>query len=176
MRKKRLKMVHIQFQFTKDRKKDALRFLIAGLFFFSLVTVYWNRAPTPLKNLEQGYKGFVLKGTHAQKMLDEQGVALIKTWLEQYTTPTINPVTILTQYRRINNPMNHYELAIGMTTSAEDGFREYAIYQSGQTIYLQVEPMGIDRVLHASFSAGDLEKALEPYIKGEFKSTPTVFP
>ena len=72
--------------------------------------------------------------------------------------------------------MDHYELAIGMTSLAEDGFREYAIYQSGQTIYLQVEPMGIDRVLRASFSASDLEEALEPYIKGEFQSTSTAYP
>ena len=169
-------MVHIQLQFTKNRKKDALRFLVAGLFLFSMITVYWNRAPTPLKNLEQGYQGFILKGALQQKMLDEQGVALIKTWLEQHTSPAINPVSILRQYRHIKKPMDHYELAIGMTSLSEDGFREYAIYQSGRTIYLQVEPMGIDRVLHASFSASDLEKALEPYIKREFRSTTTAYP
>ncbi len=169
-------MVHIKFQFTKNRKKDAIRFLVAFLLFFTIITVYWNQYSSPVKSLAKGYQGFVLKGSLQQKMLDEQGVALIKTWIEENTSPTINPVTILLQHQQSKKPMEHYELAIGMTPLSEDEFREYAIYQSGNTIFLQIEPMGIDRVLRATFSSRDLETALEPYIKGEFLSTTTAYP
>ena len=109
-------------------------------------------------------------------MLNEEGVALIKTWLEENTSPTINPFKILVQHHRSESPDQHFELAIGMTSTMEDGFREYAVYQSGNTIYLMVEPMGIDRVLSASFSPKELESALAPYIEGEFVSTATTTP
>ena len=174
MAKKKRKKPGIKFKFTEDRKKDTLRFLLAGVFFLALITVYWNHSTTPLTSLASGYQGFVLSGQHEQKMLDEAGVALIKDWLEQHTSPTINPLTILIQHRKSRKPDRHYELAIGMTPVDEEGIREYAIYQRGHTIFLQVEPLGIDRVLDATFSATDLESALVPYIKGEFRSNITV--
>jgi len=171
MMKKRRKSTRIAFRFTANRKKDVFRFLLAGLCLFSLIAIYWNQFGTPLDSLSQGYQGFVLKGMHQQKMLDERGVALIKSWLEQKTSPTINPLTILQQHRRSGQPTRHYELAIGMRSSDAAAIREYAIYQTGHTIYLRVEPIGIDRVLDATFSARDLESALKPYISGEFRST-----
>lgn len=176
MKRKRRRFAHINFQFTTSRRNDIIRFLVAGLIFFSMVTVYWNQSSTPLKNLAQGYQGYIFNGLHEQKMLDEEGVALIKSWLEEQTSPTLNPVTILRQYQHSKKPTENYELAIGMLPLSEDGIREYAIYQIGQTIYLQVEPMGVDRVLSASFSAKDLESALSPYIKGEFRSTANTSP
>lgn len=176
MKRKRRRFAHINFQFTTSRRNDIIRFLVAGLIFFSMVTVYWNQSSTPLKNLAQGYQGYIFNGLHEQKMLDEEGVALIKSWLEEQTSPTLNPVTILRQYQHSKKPTENYELAIGMLPLSEDGIREYAIYQIGQTIYLQVEPMGVDRVLSASFSAKDLESALSPYIRGEFRSTANTSP
>lgn len=176
MRKKRRKKVHLKFQHTKDRKKDAIRFLIAGVCFLMLITVFWNQSTTPLKSLSAGYQGFVLKGSLETQMVDEAGVALIKQWLEEQTSPTLNPFKILTHYRRSTKPTEHYELAIGMAPTTEEDFREYAIYQAGNIIYLRVEPMGIDRVLTARFSSADLESALKPYITGEFRSTSAYTP
>ncbi len=174
MAKKKRKPPRIKFHFTANRKKDTLRFLIAGVFFLSLITVYWNNASTPLKSLASGYQGYIIKGRHKQMVIDEKGVALIKDWLEQQTSPTINPLTILVNHQQSRKPTQHYQLAIGMVSTDEEAIREYAIYQNDHTIYLQVEPLGIDRVLDASFSIEDLESALEPYIKGEFRSNITV--
>lgn len=171
MKRKRAKKIQIKFRLTKNRKGDVIRYAIAGLFFFSLLTMYWNHSETPLKNLERGYHGFILAGQYKQHMLDEKGVTLIKSWLEEKTSPSLNPITILVEHQKSKNPEKNYELVIGMTAMTEDGFREYAIYQTQKTIYLRVEPMGIDRVLRASFSANDLQKALKPYIGGEFRST-----
>ncbi len=171
MGKKRRKKVHLKFQHTENRKKDALRFLIAGLCFLMLITIFWNQSSTPLKSLSAGYQGYVLKGTLEEQMVDEAGVALIKEWLEQQTSPTLNPFKILFHYRRSTKPIENYDMAIGMAPTTEEDFREYAIYQSGNIIYLRVEPMGIDRVLTARFSQADLESALKPYITGEFRST-----
>ncbi len=179
MSKKRRRSSKIKFQYTKNRKKDIIRFLVAGISFFAMITVYWNHSVTPLGNLVQGYRGYILQGSHEQKMLDEEGVALIKTWLEENTSPTMNPVTILKQHQFSKNPSNHYDLAIGMVPLDEldeETIRQYAIYQVGNTIYLQVEPLGIDRVLTTTFSIDDLEKALEPYIEGEFRSTTSATP
>ncbi len=176
MAKKRKKRIHIKFQFTESRKKDIFRFLFAGFCFFLMITVYWNQSQTPLSNLESGYQGYVLQGNHQKKMLNEEGVALIKTWLEEQSKPTINPFRILATHRRSQSPDKHFQLAIGMMSEAEDAIREYAIYQTEHTIYLQVEPMGIDRVLSATFSPEELETALMPYLEGEFVSTATTTP
>lgn len=104
-------------------------------------------------------------------MLDEAGVALVKSWLEDSTSASANPLTIIQQHRKNRTPEQEYDLAIAMTPLSEEGIRQYAIYQTGDIIYLQVEPIGIDKVLRASFLPGDLESALEPYIGGEFQST-----
>ena len=164
----------IQFRFTKNKKKDLLRYGVAGFFFFLLATFYWNQSTTSLKPLESGYQGFFLQGEMSNRMLTPEGVAFLKEFLEENTVPTPNPFTIIKQHRAIANLQTEHEFILGLRPVDDStAFREYGIYQNGQIVYLQVEPVGIDRVLTASFTIEDLEKALSPYIRGEFKTHPT---
>ena len=125
----------IQFRKTANRKQDLLRYLLAGVLFLVMVTIYLNQSDPPLDSLTAGYQGFVLKGTHNQHMLSEEGVTLLKTWIDTRTRSAFNPATILQPHRNSENPLDTYELAIGMRPIDEDtGFREYGYYQKGRFV------------------------------------------
>ncbi len=164
----------IRFRFTKNKKKDLLRYLVAGSFFLLIVIIFWNQSSTPLRGLSFGYQGYIVEGRYKERILNEEGVVLLKTWLEERTRPALNPLTILRQHRLKKQNTDSYDFAIGMQpVSEEASFREYGVYQKGHTIYLQVEPVGIDRVFKASFTIRELELALEPYIEGDYPSQHT---
>ena len=166
----------IRFRFTKNRRQDLVRFLGAGVVFFLLITIFWNHGRTPLDAPEAGYEGFILKGTLSGRMLNAEGIAVLRQFIEQNTRPAYDPFTILYHHRRVAAG-GAYDLIIGLRpadTSAS--FREYGIYQDGRTVYLQVEPVGIDRVLKANFSPQELENALSPYTGVEFKTNPASEP
>jgi hypothetical protein len=102
---------------------------------------------------------------------------MLKAWLEDRTRPVFNPFTIVRQHQPIGRPDTRYEFAVGMRPVDETAaFREYGVFQQGAIVYLQVEPVGIDRVFRASFTAEELENALMPYIDGDFRSSPAKFP
>ena len=159
----------IRFRFTKNRWLDALRFLLAGGFFFLLATLFWNRSTTSLKPLEAGYQGFFLEGKWSDRILNSEGVIELKRLVEDRTRPTYNPFVILSHHHNISRDRSGYDLVIGLRPEEKESIlQEFAIYQKGNIIYLQSEPVGIDRVLTASITPEALEEALAPYIEGEF--------
>ena len=161
----------IRFRFSRNKKIDTLRFFIAGLFFFLLITFFWNRSKTPLSSLDAGYQGFFLEGKWKNRMLTPEGVEFLKEYIETNTRATRNPLTILRHHSAIARGASLYEFVIGLqSVESSETVREYGIYQRGDVVFLQVEPVGIDRVLTASFTADVLENELTPYIGGEFTS------
>ena len=161
-------------RFSKNKKSDALRFSIAGLAFFALFMVAWNRLATPLGNLKKGYHGYVLRSeTLNDSMINEAGVMLIKEWLEQRTRPIYNPITIIHHTIGHKKQAPYYEFIMGLKGhEGANDFREYGIYLAGHTLYLQVEPIGTNRVLKTTFSPAELEEALSLYIEGTFETRP----
>lgn len=163
----------IKPRFSKDKRSDVLRFSLAGLAFIAVFSMYWNRASIPLSDVQTGYQGYVLQGASQEGyIINEEGVAELRAWLEKKSTPTLNPVTIV--YHNINyrNNPSSYELIVGLRgIEGAQKFREYGIYQLGKTIYLQIEPIGSDRVLRTTFTADELEKRIGLYIEGKFKTT-----
>ncbi len=158
---------------SANKKSDALRFTIAGLALLSLLLTTWNRYATPLHALESGYKGYVIRGESLQnQIVSEDGVALVRRWIEERTRPSYNPIVILRHYFSHTRRPPFYTLIIGLRApgagKADGPRRDYGIYVSGQTLYLQVAPAGIDRVLRTSFTARELEAALDSYIEGPF--------
>ena len=162
--------MRLKLRFSKDKKGDVLRFSVAGLVFFALALIAGNRLPPPLNALESGYVGYVLRGDDLHRLIiNEEGVALIKDWIDEQTHPTYNPVTIFTHAVGHRQHASFYDLIIGMRAqSEENGFREYALFLAGNTLYIQVEPVGSDRVLKTSFSLMELEDALSVYTEGRF--------
>ena len=162
----------IKPRFSKNKGSDILRFSLAGLAFIAVFSMYWNRASIPLSDVQSDYQGFILQGAnHEGYMVNEEGVAELRAWLEKKSKPTLNPITIV--YHNINyrnNPYS-YDLIVGLKgIKGAQKFREYGIYQSGRTIYLQIEPIGSDRVLRTTFTANELENAISLYIEGKFKT------
>ena len=162
-------------RFSKNKKSDALRFSIAALAFIALFSVAWNRISVPLGDVATGYEGFVLRGTqHQNHIINEEGVAILKEWLETKTRIAYNPISIVSHNIGHRKRAARYELIIGLKSiEGGNGFREYGIYQDGKTIYLQIEPIGSDRVLRTSFTAEELEYALNLYIEGKFQTLQT---
>ena len=157
--------------FSANKGSDVLRFSLAGLAFIAVFAVYWNRASIPLSDVEAGYQGFVLQG-HTQEghIISETGVSVLRDWIEKKSTPTFNPISIVWHNVGYRNNRDDYELIIGLRgIPGERKFREYGIYQKGNTVYLQIEPIGSDRVLRTSFTARQLENAISSYIEGEFE-------
>ena len=167
--------MRIKPRFTKNKGSDVLRFSVAGLAFIALFSMYWNRASIPLSDVETGYQAFVLQGeTQKGHIISEDGVAVLRHWLEKKSSPTLNPITIVWHNINYRNNPSRYELVIGLRgIKGERKFREYGIYQRGRTVYLQIEPIGSDRVLRTSFTADELEKAISSYIEGKFETVQT---
>lgn len=161
----------IKPRFSKNKGSDLLRFSLAGLAFIAVLSIYWNRTSIPLSDVESGYQGFIMQSdTYQGHVISEEGVAILGEWIKSKSSTTLNPFTILRHNISYRHARSEYPLVIGLRGREGTGkFREYGIYQNGHTIYLQIEPIGSDRVLRTSFTAGELEDALSLYIEGKFK-------
>ena len=94
--------------------------------------------------------------------------------METRTTPTWNPFRILWQRPWYGARTEGYDLVLWMEPEAtEPASRLFALYQSDRTLFLRIEFEGRDRVLDASFSLDELERALDPYrIRPNSRRTP----
>ncbi len=104
-------------------------------------------------------------GRLADLETDARGAVLAARWIETRATPTRNPLRILWQQLRYNVWTEGYDLVLWLEPPGEPlASPIFALYQSGSTVFLRVEYEGRNRVLDASFSAAELEAALEPYL------------
>jgi len=154
-----------RIRLTRNWWKDLLRFAVAaGILLVSLAT-FWNHGPLHFDFVEEGYRGLFMEGRQLNKTLNQEGTVVFMRWIEQKTKPSLNPITIIWQHYLNKQHAGNYELIFGILAQDTAAVRrEYAIYQTGSNVYLRVEPVGVDRVLIADFTPGELEEALRPYI------------
>ncbi len=106
------------------------------------------------------------EGRLAGRETDAPGAALAASWVETRAEPTWNPLEIAWQQLKYNAWTEGYDLVLWLEPEG-GGLASpvFALYQSGRTVFLRVEYEGRNRVLDASFTAEELEAALEPYLK-----------
>ena len=127
----------------------------------------WNVLGAP--DLGDVDEGTIVRFSHDDRgrEADGRGAALVVDWLRHRARPSWNPFRVLWQQIWYNAATSGYDLVLWLEPGDGDlDRRHYAIYQSGQTIFLRIEFEGRNRVLDASFSADELERALQPFLFG----------
>ncbi|MEZ4701126.1 MAG: hypothetical protein R2834_12390 [Rhodothermales bacterium] len=154
---------------THNLKESVLRYLAAFVLFSLVVIPFWNRGPVFLARPESYGRAMVIKGADANHRLDRRGIARLHQYVTQELRPAFNPITILYQHLRYRYHPEAYELVVGAgeIPEADDllpATREFAIYQSGDVVFLRIEPIGFNRVLVSKKSVREVEDMLAPYI------------
>jgi hypothetical protein len=142
------------------------RIVLALLLFFVVGVTLWNvLGVVHLADIDKSYVGQFREGRLTDGSLSAEGVALVKEWVENRTRPAADPIVILKHQFWYNAVTEGYEMKLWMApTEYSPTLREYAIYFSGDILFLRTEHFGRNRVLIASFSVGELERALEPFL------------
>lgn len=136
--------------------------LLAG----SVALSTWNLwGPVSMEGIAPDYEGEIREGEPSGRRISQEGVAMVRAWLERDARPTWDPFEILRHQIRYNALTSGYDLVVWMEPRSYDpDRRSYALYQLGQRLLLRVEPTGRNRVLETRFDAADLIRALTPFI------------
>ena len=135
----------------------------------------WNViGPLSLEEVDERYAVRMVEGSLDAEMIDRAAALLCAQWVEEKARPVWDPFRILWHQLWYNAWTEGYELVLWIEPEPMDlSLREFAIYQSGRTVFLRLEFEGRNRVLHTSFNAVELEQALAPFL---FDAPPEVPP
>ena len=128
------------------------------------VTTAWNMlGPVQLSGINQDYRVRISEGDLAGQTLNADAALLIQDWVENRTKPEYRPFQIWWHQLWYNAITSGYELKLWVDPN-DSGLR-YALYQTGNMIFLRIEYRGKNRVLRAEFNTQELEEALRKYVQ-----------
>ncbi len=125
--------------------------------------VTWNISPVFLDQIDVDYVGKFRSSQPFDKPFNYAGVQVFKKWLERRARPSMNPLKIAWQHLWYNCITSGYDLEIWVETEQFSTKRDYAVYFSGQTVFLRVEPDGWNQVLQADFTPDEFKNELSGY-------------
>jgi hypothetical protein len=143
-----------------------MRLFAGSIVAILLAITLWNFVGTvALPDVSPKYIGTVLEGSLEGATVNAEGVALVKDWVENRTRPSIDPVKIIGHQFWYNAITKGYRLKMWMEPFEYLAANElYGIYQQDNYLVLRIEYRRRNRVLVPSFSAEELEQALQPYV------------
>jgi hypothetical protein len=128
----------------------------------------WNViGAVDLGEVDEGYIVRFSGGSLEGREAGGRGAQLVAEWVADRASPSWNPLRILWHQLWYNASTEGSELVLWLEPGDGDLSRRwFAVYQSGQTLFLRLEFKGKNRVLDAAFSADELEQALDPFLFG----------
>jgi len=145
--------------------KAPLSIFAVFIVIISTITILWNISTVQLDRVDVSYVGRFYHGTLADEPLNYLGVMTARTMVENKARPALNPATILWQHFWYNCFTTGYDQVLWLESKDNFRKRQYALYISGKTVFLRLEPDGWNQVLTADFTAQELERALEGFLK-----------
>ncbi|NND72595.1 MAG: hypothetical protein HKN43_13545 [Rhodothermales bacterium] len=128
--------------------------------------VLWNVVgAVTLRDADDSYIGRASEGSLASKRINAGGIALVREWIETKTRPSFDPIKILIYQVWYNAITRGYDLKMWIEPEEYSGsLEQYAIYQFENFVVLRIEYSRRNRVLVTSFTAAELEEALQPFV------------
>ncbi len=145
--------------------KISLSIFAIFMVIISTIAVIWNLSMVQLDRIDVSYTGRFYHGTLAKETLNYLGVMTARTMVENKARPSLDPINILWQHFWYNCFTTGYDQVLWLEPKNDYRRRQYALYISGRTVFLRLEPDGWNQVLSADFTAQELEKALEDFLK-----------
>ncbi len=131
----------------------------------SLATLGWNgTGALALGDVEEDYRGEIFRGELAGSRLTTAAIEDTRSWIEERTRPTLNPITVWKEQVRYNASTSGYDLALRLEPSGpfDPSRKSYFVYQRANVIFLRQETSGKNRVLIATFSPTELMETIQP--------------
>ncbi len=143
-----------------------MRYIAITILLVLVATVLWNfLGRVSLKDVDAEYAGSVFEGSLDGAEINAEGVALVREWVENKSRPSVDPVKIFAHQFWYNAVTQGYDIKLWMEPREYSSDRElYGIYQKDNYLVLRIEYRRRNRVLVLSFTAAELEAALEPFI------------
>ncbi|MFZ5949324.1 MAG: hypothetical protein ACOYXC_01365 [Candidatus Rifleibacteriota bacterium] len=125
--------------------------------------IAWNNGPVKLDEINETYYGTFYDGKMKGQKVNYLGVKLFQNWMETRTRPDRNPLNIIWQHFWYNCIYDGHESVFWVSPQTVTASRNYAIYFTGNTIFLRVEYDGWNQVLKTEFSPRELEFELSRF-------------
>ena len=142
--------------------------LVLRIAFFLLLLVFagaffWNVVGPVTFEVDERYTGEFREGTLKGRHLSNEGVMILKNWIDTRTSPAWDPYRIGWHQFWYNAVTERYDLKLWVSPpESVDGFH-YGIYVAGETLFLRREYYGRNRVLAAEFDAEEMVSILEGF-------------
>lgn len=140
------------------------KFWLLVIIVLSIIIITWNSNNARLDQVDENYIGCFYHGKLSDSRLNVNGVRVLKKWIETRTRPSVSPLNILWQHLWYNCFTTNYNQVIWISSPSEIAKRNYALYFSGQTIFLRIEYDGWNQVLIAKFTLAELEEELSKHL------------
>ena len=140
-----------------------IRSLALLFLMFMGLAIWWNAGTVELE-VSPAYVGAILEGDEKGLIIQGEGVMRLKSLIEQKAPATWLVGAILWQHfwYRVSN--RGYDLAIRLTPPAGTPGLSYGLFQSKNVLYLEIDPIGGNRVLKADFTPNELMELVKPYL------------